>query len=92
MSDALRDKHGREIVAGDIVKVFHFAGARGKRYHMYKQALGIKVWPNGYTAMVFSHLNFGADGDYYEEVGRTLSDYEIVQSIKCDHEDRERRK
>lgn len=86
----IRDKHGREIVGGDIVKVYHYTGSRRKRFYMYKQAIGVKVWPNGYTAMVFSHLNFGDDDDYYEEVGRTLKDYEIVQSIKCDHEERER--
>lgn len=90
MSDVIRDKHGREIMTGDIVKVFHFTGARRKRFFMYKQAMGVKLWPSGYTAMVFSHLNFGVDDDYYEEVGRTLKDYEIVQSIKCDHEERDR--
>ena len=32
----IRDKNGREIREGDVLKVFHFTGARRKRYYMYK--------------------------------------------------------
>lgn len=90
MTDVCRDKHGREIVRGDIVKVYHFTGARRKRYYMYKQALGVRAWPDGHRRMMFSHLDFmeGFEGHYYEDL-RRLPHYEIVQSIKCDHEDRE---
>ena len=35
------DKHGREILTHDIVKVLHFIGARRKKHFMYKQALGV---------------------------------------------------
>lgn len=92
MQQTVRDKTGREIVRGDIVKVYHFTGARRKRYYMYKQSLGItRHLPSGIAVMGFSHLdmNDGFDG-WYEDYGPMLSDYEIVQSIKCDHEDRPR--
>lgn len=101
MSDpdvSLHDKRGIPIVLGDVVKVFHFIGARRKRHYMYKQCLGFKgIGPNGDVPyMKFGHLNLSTDPDgrnsYYLERpdGRSLPDYEIVQSIHCDHEDRPR--
>lgn len=87
MTDVCRDKHGREIVRGDIVKVYHFTGSRRKRYYMYKQALGIKVWPSGTGRMMFSHLDFDAEGHYYEDL-KKLPDYEIVQCLAGVPEDR----
>lgn len=89
MTEVCRDKYGREIVIGDIVKVYHFTGARRKRYYMYKQALGVKTWASGLGRMMFSHLDFDAEPHYYEDL-KKLHHYEIVQSIKCDHEDRDR--
>ena len=88
VTDVCRDKYGREIMRGDIVKVYHYTGARRKRYYIYKQALGVKTWPSGTGRMMFSHLDFDADGHYYEDL-KKLRYYEIVQSIKCDHEDRD---
>lgn len=92
MQQTVRDKTGRDIVRGDIVKVYHFTGARRKRYYMYKQALGItRYLPSGVAVMKFSHLSFDDSfNGSYEAYGPVLSDYEIVQSIKCDHEDRPR--
>ena len=95
----LYDKHGIPIERGDVLKVFHFTGARRKRHYMYKQCLGFKnIGPNADVPyLVFSHLNFveestAPDGPYLERPdGRTLEHYEIVQSIKCDHEQRPRR-
>lgn len=90
------DKHGIPIERGDIVKVFHYARGR-KRFYMYKQCVG----PDRYTEggreyLFFSHLNFCERGDrngpYHENPGEHLAGYEIVQSIKCDHEQRPRRK
>ena len=88
MTDVCRDKHGREIMRGDIVKVYHFTGSRRKRYYMYKQALGIRVWPSGTGRMMFSHLDFDSDGHYYEDL-KMLRDYEIVQCLAGVPEDRE---
>lgn len=90
------DKRGIPIERGDIVKVFHFVGARRKRYYMYKQCLGLNSYkPGGTQYVFFSHLNFideiGAkEGPYHEHVGSHLPHYEIVDSIKADHEDRPR--
>lgn len=96
---ALYDKRGIPFERGDVVKVFHFVGARRKRHYMFKQCLGtreIGKVPTPY--MAFSHLNFiedhlAKDGAYLERLdGRVMDDCEIVQSIKCDHEERERAK
>lgn len=92
------DKRGIPIERGDIVKVFHFVGARGKRHYMLKQCLGLSRYPSspdGWAGVFFSHLNFREIGDrdngpYHETPGKLLAGYEIVQSIKCDHENRER--
>lgn len=93
----LTDKRGIPIVRGDIVKVFHFTGARRKRHYMYKQCLGPQLLHPSHDKpyMLFSHLNFveargERDGPYYEPLGQQLDHYEIVQSIKCDHEQRPR--
>ncbi|RWP10465.1 hypothetical protein [Mesorhizobium sp.] len=94
----LHDKRGIPIAPGDVLKVFHFIGARRKRHYMYKQCLGFKgIGPNGDVPyMKFGHLNLvagdeGRDAYYLERPdGRTLPDYEIVQSILCDHDRRPR--
>lgn len=96
MAEPVRDKRGIPIERGDIVKVFHFIGARRKRHYMYKQCLGIGTYRCGSTEyMFFSHLNFvddhgSSDGPYHERLGQKLDHYEIVQSINCDHEYRPR--
>lgn len=89
MSD-LRDKTGREIERGDVLKVFHFTGRRNKRHYMYKQALGVKTLGSGSEYMMISHLEL--KDDYYLERcdGRSLSEYEIVQSIDAKFEERPR--
>lgn len=99
MTNQLYDKHGIPFERGDIVKVFHFVGARGKRNYMYKQCLGPEMLHPSHEKpyMMFSHLNFVTDrhvrdGPYHETIdGRKLTDYEIVQSIKCDHEERKKK-
>lgn len=93
------DKKGIPILCGDIVKVFHFVGARKKRYYMYKQCIGISSYnENGELYMFFSHLNFNEhissrDGPYPVKLGTILTDYEIVQSInyETNYEHRERK-
>ena len=97
MSIAIYDKRGIPIERGDVVKVFHFIGARRKRHYMYKQCLGTEFLHPSHELprMVFSHLNLvenllDRDGPYTEALGQKLEHYEIVQSIKCDHEERPR--
>jgi hypothetical protein len=91
MSDQiLRDKTGRQIERGDILRVFHFIGRRNKRHYMYKQALGVKKIGSESEYMMISHLEL--DDKYYVERcdGRSLADYEIVQSIDAKFEERPR--
>lgn len=78
------DQNGIPFALGDVVKVFHFVGARRKRHYMYKQVVGERVWPSGYRCWLFSHLNLkpaeGPDGGFYvARDGRHHRDYEIVQ-------------
>ena len=88
---ALRDKTGREIMLGDILKVFHFVGARNKRHYMYKQAIDLTpLGKSGNLYWRFSHLDM-SDNSYVErDDARTLRDYEIVQSAGADFEERPR--
>lgn len=93
----LFDKRGIPFQRGDVVKVFHFTGARRKRHYMYHQCLGVQeIGPNATSYVMFSHLNFiedrkMQDGPYPElPDGRCLPDYEIVQSIDCKFEERPR--
>jgi len=85
----LRDKTGRQIELGDVLKVYHFTGARRKRYFMYKQVMGIRTI-GGTDYAVIDHLEMDA-GHYLECCdGRTLPDYEIVQSIDAKFQERPR--
>lgn len=93
------DKRGIPIERGDVVKVLHFIGPRRKRHYMYKQCIGTRTAQSHgggtRTYVMFSHLNFVEDplkseGPYHTWPGEHLPDYEIVQSIRCDHEDRPR--
>lgn len=89
-----RDKMGRNIEPGDVLKVFHFTGARRKRHFMYQQALRYNK-----GRLLISHLNRVDDGEWeigknYYSVGANehLHDYEIVQSADARHDERPRMK
>lgn len=76
----LFDKTGKPIKVGDILKVFHFTGARRKKHYMYKQPIEVVILGvDAKPYLKISHLNM--TDDYYLEPldGRTLTDYEIVQ-------------
>lgn len=84
---AVYDKHGREIMLGDVLKVFHFVGARRKRYYMYKHVVGdFTVKGKEMTAFRVSHLESLAGGDGYLLLkdGTHLPHYEIVQGYGLD--------
>lgn len=86
----LRDKTGRQIEQGDVLKVFHFIGRHNKRHYMYKQVTGFKTLGSGSEYMMISHLEL-CDSGYLERCdGRALSEYEIVQSIDAKFESRPR--
>lgn len=94
MTDNLRqvvyDKNRRPILEHDVLKVFHFIGARRKRYYMYKIA-GKYVCGR----LIIHHLpqfkgqySFKADGQILEQI-------EIVEGYGKDdlsYENRERLK
>lgn len=90
--EAVYDATGREIMIGDVVKVYHFTAAlRRKRHYMYKQVTGERTWENGYTCLFLSHLSMKEDDGYYlAKDGRCLADYEIVQSIDAHFDERPR--
>ena len=95
------DKNRRPIRVGDVLKVFHFTGARRKRHFMYKQVTGTQ-WLGGYGGrpkvlyFFVSHLNLrpdsvNGDGGYWLGMDEgLLKDYEIVQCPTADFEDREK--
>ncbi len=93
-----RDKHGREILPGDVLKVYHFTGAlRRKKHYMYKYVLDYEML--GYERkgshedkyLKISHLSRNKLGSDYYHVGAGLGvqkNYEIVQGEGLD--DREK--
>jgi len=89
---AVYDKTGREIMIGDVVKIFHYTAAlRRRKVYMYKQVLRERVWPSGYTCLYFSHLDMKDDSGFYvEKDSKVHAGYEIVQSIDAMFEDRPR--
>jgi len=67
-----RDKNGIVIEPYDVLKVFHFIGARRKRHFMYKLAKE----KDGYLR--FYHLT--KDDSCYDPRSQDMADVEIVQS------------
>ena len=95
------DKHRRPIRVGDVLKVFSFTGARRKKHYTYKQVTRAQ-WLGGYgdrpKVLYFfvSHLSLkpetvqGNGGYWLGMQEGQLDDYEIVQGLTADHEDREK--
>ena len=95
------DKNLRPIRVGDVLKVFHFIGARRKKHFMYKQVVRTQ-WLGGYggkpkTLYFFvSHLNLkkpsvsDAGGYWIGTHDGVLTDYEIVQGSNDEFEEREK--
>lgn len=77
--NSIYDKNRRPILIGDILKIFHFTGARKKRYYMYKQVIGVHTFGEGkfYT---ISHLEMDDSSYYLKLDGEVHSEIEIVQS------------
>lgn len=87
----LYDKNRRPILEGDVLKVFHFTGARNKKYYMYKQAGKLSLLGKEKTPYLqINHLSPSADKFYHQkDNGEVLQHYEIVQGWP-DFEDREK--
>lgn len=88
------DKKGIEIRPGDVLKVFHFVGARNKQHYMYKVVHQI----DGYLYAAHAHTiyleglslknSFALPRD-----GGRLDDFEIVEGFNgCHFEERVKRK
>jgi len=83
-------------MVGDVLKVFHFIGARRKRHYMYKQVVGFRQLGGlrGSPKVDYfdiSHLNMNGDDNYH--IGKNegvLRDHEILQGLD-DIDDRIRR-
>lgn len=86
----LYDKTGREILLGDVVKVFHFVHYRRQRHcYMHKHVVGEGQWRDGAEWFRLSHLD-GSDKGYFEaRDGRRLCTYEIVQGAHDDFYERQ---
>lgn len=90
---AIYDKTGRRIMVGDVLKVYHFQGARyRKHYFMYKQVVGARVFSEGSAPrLLVSHLNMKdwseTDGGYtLDQNGEILAHVEIVQGLDWHHD------
>jgi hypothetical protein len=86
--DAIKDKFGRRIEPGDVLKVFHFIGARGKHYYMYK----LVYEHEGYLRCAHLSGNLPKYGMHGFDC-RVLSDtdFEIIESgnfEKLEHKDK----
>jgi hypothetical protein len=87
------DKHRREIKVGDVLKVYHFTGARRKRYYMYKQVIGERLLGGlgGKPKVPYfdvSHLNMDHKENYTIHKHEGIKpEYEILQGLD-DIEDR----
>jgi len=84
----VHDKTGREIMVGDVLKVFHFTAAvRRKKHYMYKQVVAYDNFRDGTPYLKVSHLDMADDGYTLICDGKHLPDYEIVQSVGVERED-----
>jgi hypothetical protein len=83
------DKHGREIKPGDVLKVWHFVGARRKVHYMYKWVLREERLGKNLTPFLrVSHLSTGnvEDGYWLQKDGRKLYEYEIIDGYGEGHD------
>jgi hypothetical protein len=88
------DKHGREIKPGDVLKVWHFIGARRKVHYMYKWVLREeKLGKNQTPFLRVSHLSTGdvEKGYWLQKDGSKLEDYEIVEGYGENYDPFDRR-
>ena len=91
-SERALDCTGRPIQVGDVLKIYHFQGARRKRFFMFKQVVGVRAFKEGgHEYLIVSHLNMkpadGPDSGYFlRQDGETHADTEIVQGLDWHHD------
>ena len=89
------DKHGREIMVGDTLKVFHFIGKRRKMHYMYKFVdAEVTFGDRKVPYLQVKHLNQRDEHYHLLLNGNKHEDIEIVQGFGDDgvhFEDRPKR-
>lgn len=90
MTITILDKKGRKVEHGDLLKVFHFIGARRKKYYMYKivtQSRG-ELWGTSVCEGVLNGYITRPDYSLAHHLRAEYSDIEIIDSVHHDFEDR----
>lgn len=86
------DKKGRKLELGDILKIYHFTGARRKKFYIYKQVISeVSKFNNDKSFFLISHLSFpDRDASYHLLKDNLIhEEIEIIQSkSQVDFEDR----
>lgn len=77
MGTAMYDKTGRQIMPGDLLKVYHFRSGKGHHY-IYKHVLGEYTY-GGRKYLRISHLNLDYDDARLLVDDAVRPDIEIVQ-------------
>lgn len=75
------DAKGYPVFAGDVLKVFHFRGARRKKYYMYKVA---KEWQGKLWAFNVSELATNGGESCHKCRMETLGFFQIVDGYDPD--------
>ena len=71
--NSIKDKNGIEIEEFDLLKVFHFIGARRKKYYIYTWVKKVN------DKLVCFHLD-GENPDYFILFALKNENFEIIQS------------
>jgi hypothetical protein len=79
------DSAGNEFIPGDIVRMFHFTGARKRKHYMYKRFLR---YVERYEVTVLLYQSLDDENHYFTDFGNKLqSDMLIVQRAKYHEKD-----
>lgn len=73
----LYDKKGIPVREFDVLKMYHFTGARRKKHYMYKWVRKID------EHLVAWHLTDGKNNSWFKLDQQLLNDCEIVQGYNC---------
>lgn len=78
----LADKNGTKIQQYDLLKVYHFTGARRKKHYMYKHVIGNAHFSDEY--FLVSSLSECGHTYTLRKDGGILPDVEILQGTDLD--------
>lgn len=91
------DKNMIPVQVGDVLKVFHFTGARRKKHYMYKHVVGLNKLGGGNGGKIplvdyfqVSHLGAGDESYHIGMNEGVMLDYEVVQGENPHFEDRDK--